>query len=128
MKDYINPVFTLTGHQDDLSLMANFLYDIPTKTRLSPYVGVGIGASMVSWRKFRNAINIDVTREPGGTRLAFQGIVGLAFAASPGLDFTIDARYKASNGYEFKGWNAADNITSFQVRSYTFMVGLRYAM
>src|SRR6185295_17867060 len=71
VKDYNSVSFPLTGHQDDLSFMANVLYDFSTGTRFTPYVGAGIGGTMLWWRNFANASSTQIVHSPGGTKLAF---------------------------------------------------------
>ena len=128
-KDFNTNATPLTGHQDDISVFGNVFYDFASPTsRVTPYVGFGVGAVWAYWRKFATAASSQIVREPGGTRLGLQAIVGLSYAVNPGLDFTLDGRFKGSNGHEYAGVLAADSITSYQLRAASVMVGLRYRM
>ncbi len=126
VKNLNSNAFPLSGRPDDLSLMANLLYDFKTGTRFTPYIGVGVGGSMVWWRKFANASSTRIVHAAGGTKLAFQGIAGVAYAVTPDWQVTFDGRYKGSSGHTFKGVQAVDTVSGFKLRDTTLMLGLRY--
>lgn len=127
VKNFNSALFPLSGHQDDLSLMVNALYDFNTNTRFTPYIGAGIGATMLWWRDFANATSTRIVRDTGGTKLAFQAIAGVSYAFSSEWQATLDARYKGSSGHSFAGIaSSADDITGFKLRDTTIMAGLRY--
>jgi len=84
-----------SGYFRNYGAMANALFDIPTGTALTPYVGVGAG---FIWTEVDKA-NLS---GPGGARyriddtdanFAYQGIAGLALAVAPGLSLTAEARF-----------------------------------
>lgn len=127
VKNFNSAAFPLSGHQDDLSFMANALFDFSTGTRFTPYAGVGVGATMLWWREFANASSTRIVRDTGGTKLAFQAILGLSYALSSEWQVTLDGRYKGSEGHSFEGvQSTADNISGFKLRDTTLMVGVRY--
>ncbi|TAL04509.1 MAG: P44/Msp2 family outer membrane protein [Rhodospirillaceae bacterium] len=128
VKDFDLNTNPLTGHQSDISFMANMLYDINTGTRVTPYLGAGIGVSMVSWKKFANASSAQIINSgSSSTKFAIQAIGGFAVAIAPQWETTVDFRYKGSNGHSFAGVQAVDSITGYKLRDMTIMVGLRYA-
>lgn len=69
-----------------LSIDLNAYYDLPTKTRLKPYVGAGFGAASVK-------INDGVLDDDGST-LSVQGIAGLSFQATPRFALFAEGRYQ----------------------------------
>ncbi len=73
----------ITPPNDDLNahlLMANFFYDFRNSSRITPFVGLGVGGAFVE--------NENADRDAA---LAYQGRAGLSFALNSG--FSIDAEY-----------------------------------
>lgn len=73
----------LTPPNDDLNahlLMANFFYDFRNSSRVTPFIGLGVGGAFVE--------NENADRDAA---LAYQGRAGLSFALSGG--FSVDAEY-----------------------------------
>ncbi len=104
------------------SLMGNVIYDIKTRGRLTPYIGVGAGVAGIDWN--------EVTPVGGGsvddndTRFAYQGIAGAAYAINENLQLTLDYRYFATEEPEFTTSTGTDFDAGYQ--SHTIMVGLRW--
>jgi OmpA-OmpF porin, OOP family len=101
------PAF-VTGQINQVSVMANVLYDFFPGAVLTPYVGVGAGVAFV---------------DPGlqggctmcSTQFAYQGIVGLSYAATPNLSVSLDGRYYGTT-----------NPGSFTNNNIGLMLGLTY--
>ena len=86
-----------TGGDDvnQLTLMANMLYDIPLGDRFSASVGGGVGFDRVKfeWPGFGpNGWSDDEWR------FAWQGIAGLNYAISPECELFVDYRYLDADG------------------------------
>lgn len=127
LKSFNTAGLPVSGHQDDLSLMANALFDFSTGTQFTPYIGVGVGATMLWWREFVNSAGTQLVRDTGGTKLAFQAIFGLSYAFSSEWQATADVRYKGSAGHTFTGLTSTTNdFTGLKIRDVTAMVGVRY--
>jgi opacity protein-like surface antigen len=127
-KDFNTIATPLSGHQTDLSFMGNLIYDINTRTRFTPYLGGGVGVAMLWWKNFATAGSGQIIDNgASSTKLAFQAIVGVAYALGPDFEGTLDFRYKGSNGHSFPGVLPVDTITGYKARSMSAMVGFRYA-
>jgi opacity protein-like surface antigen len=127
VKDFDSNAFPLSGSQRDLSVMANALYDIKTGTKFMPYFGAGVGITWLHWDNFANAASSQIVYSDGGTKLAFQAILGIAYAFAPQWEAILDARYKGSSGHSFLGVQSTDSISGYKLRDSTLMAGIRYA-
>lgn len=86
------------GDVTSLAYMANFYFDIPAQSVLTPYVGAGVGAADVEMSGFRNGSD---------TVIAGQVIVGAAIATSPDVSLTFEYRLFGTdepniNNFEFE--------------------------
>ncbi|MGE4351985.1 MAG: OmpA family protein [Bdellovibrionales bacterium] len=104
------------------ALMANALYDFDTNTRITPYVGAGIGAALVDADNLRtiNSATLDEDR----VAFAYQGIVGASVALDGGWAFTADYRYFATPDVKFKTNVGVRGET--ENASHNLMLGIRY--
>lgn len=133
-KDFDYSAKGFSGRQVTGSVMLNVLYDVNTGTRITPFFGGGVGGTMV-WMK-------DLTQLYGPSapilgvlnnesmRVAFQGIIGAAFAIGPQFEMILDTRYRVSNGHTFSQPTVGPVPNSFihyNVHELTVMAGLRYA-
>jgi opacity protein-like surface antigen len=122
-----NPWF---GTQWDTSIMVNGLYDVDTGTAITPYFGGGIGLSHLSWgQNFRADLKkLPYIYDDSGTKLAWQAMIGVAYALTDHLALTLDGRYKGSSGYTFhsSGPSSAD-ITNFDYKTRSLFAGARYS-
>ena len=75
-----------TGSVNQISVMANALYDFFPGATITPYVGAGAGIAFV-----------DPSISPGctmcSTQFAYQGIVGIGYNMAPGWRLDLDGRY-----------------------------------
>lgn len=110
------------GGIHNTALMGNVLYDIDTKTRITPYVGAGIGASYVDADNMRtiNGVTIDDDR----IAFAYQGIAGASLALDGGWAFNADYRYFATPDVKFKS-NAGVRAET-ENASHNLMLGVSY--
>jgi outer membrane autotransporter protein len=80
----------LNGDEHSYAMLANAYYRLNTSTRFTPYLGLGVGAAVLT---------IDARAEGGGsfgdsdTVAAYQAIAGVAFAITQKLDLGIEYRY-----------------------------------
>jgi outer membrane protein OmpA-like peptidoglycan-associated protein len=112
------------GSQHDISIMGNVLYDINTNSRFTPFVGVGVGVSMLEWDHVRTATSPIFNAR--SSKFAWQGIAGVAVAMSPNLQFLMEARLKSSSNHAYPGSTTNVKLTDYDNRSYEALVGLRY--
>jgi len=126
MQSLRTTIFTTKGvdNLDQLTLMANVLYDIPLGDRFSATLGAGVGADRISfdWPGFSsNGWSDD------NWVFAWQGIVGLNYALSPDCDLFVDYRYLSASGPDY----AIDVVTIYtldfdDVVTHTASVGVRW--
>lgn len=86
------------------SLMKNVIFELPNRTRFTPYGGAGIG---ISW------IDVDVTRLPffntttadeiseDDTALTYQAIGGVSAQVNQAMDFVVEYRFLGTGEIEF---------------------------
>ena len=110
------------GGIHNTAFMGNALYEYDTGMRLTPYVGAGIGTSLVDADNLRtiNGAELDGTR----TAFAYQGIVGAALDLEGGWDLTADYRYFATPDVKFKTNTGVRAET--ENSSHNLMIGVRY--
>jgi len=104
------------------SLMGNALYDFDTGTRFTPYVGAGIGTSLVDADNLRTINGGELNGNRYG--FAYQGIAGVAYGLDGGWAFTADYRYFATTDLRFKSNTGTRADT--ENTSHNLMLGLRY--
>lgn len=92
------------GEINILSGMGNLIYNIPTHSRINPYIGAGIGLARVE-AKFSDDTESDSV-------FAYQGIVGLRFNLDQDLDVVIDYRYFATADPDFDSTKAEVNTSN----------------
>jgi len=105
------------------AFMGNALYDFDTGSRVTPYVGAGIGVSAVDADNLRTITGrtLDSTR----TAFAYQGIAGASIALEGNWAFTADYRYFATTPdvkFKTNGSTRAETENA----SHNLMLGIRY--
>ncbi len=111
-----------TGDVSALSYMANGYVDLHTGTRLTPYLGAGIGMATVDFNGYGIQAVPDVL-DDDETVFAYQAIVGLSVGLTERVSLTGDYRYFATDDIEIN--TAANNATETEYDSHNLMVGLR---
>lgn len=121
-----NDVDTLAGAPvaDDISVnayMLNALFDVPTDTQFTPYLGAGIGWATAEL----NLAPLAVSDED--TKFAYQGMLGVSYEpmTMPNVAFSLGYRYfgMASPGYR----NAAGAAVEHDYDSHNAEVGARFS-
>jgi outer membrane protein OmpA-like peptidoglycan-associated protein len=106
---YPNGTFALqSGRINQLSVMANALYDFAPGATITPYVGAGAGVAFV-----------DPSISPGctmcSTQFAYQAIVGIGYNMAPGWRLDLDGRYYGTT-----------NPGQYNNNNFSVMLGLTY--
>jgi outer membrane protein OmpA-like peptidoglycan-associated protein len=106
---YPNGTFaTRSGTVNQISVMANALYDFMPGATITPYIGAGAGIAFV-----------DPSISPGctmcSTQFAYQGIVGIGYNMAPGWRLDLDGRYYGTT-----------NPGQYQNNNFSVMLGLTY--
>lgn len=110
------------GRFNNLSFMGNLLYDFNTGTRFTPYVGAGLGTSLVKADNVRT-VNFQ-TLDSRRMEFAYQAIGGVSYWLDNNWSAGVDYRYFRTNEAKFKtnlnSRAATDNA------SHNIVVGIRY--
>jgi opacity protein-like surface antigen len=116
-----------TGNNRDISVMGDLVFDVPIRSRFTPYVGVGLGAAFVDWSGFHQLG--DPAPVYGGTtaRLAWQGFAGVAYSLERQWQLTLDFHYKGANRLTYASAVPGNAVTNYNLRDNTILVGVRYA-
>jgi opacity protein-like surface antigen len=125
------PANPFSGRQISLTFMANAIYELSTGSRITPYIGGGVGVTM-AWLNKLTQLNFGTNpfRNTDSTRFAYQGIAGVAIAIAPQWDALMDVRYRVSDGHHFKTLNVLgsfNSLSNYNIHDTTVMGGLRYA-
>jgi OmpA-OmpF porin, OOP family len=97
------------GKIDQVSVMANVLYDFFPGATITPYIGAGAGVGFVD----ANIQGCNVCL----TMFAYQGILGLGFNATPALRIGLEGRYYGTTN---PGAYINNNIMAMLSLSYKF--------
>ena len=92
---------TTGGSYDATTYMVNALYDLPTGTPWSPYIGGGVGLA-----DFNLSSNAGAGNTSGhSTQFAYQGLVGVGYtpASIPNTQWTLGYRYLGAQDPKFSG-------------------------
>ncbi|MFA6279819.1 MAG: outer membrane beta-barrel protein [Bdellovibrionales bacterium] len=114
---------TAGGGIHNKALMGNVFYDFNTGTRLTPYLGAGVGTSLVDADAMRT-VNGATLDDNDRVAFAYQGIAGFALALEGNWDFTADYRYFATPDVKFK--TSAGVRAETENASHNLMMGIRY--
>jgi OmpA-OmpF porin, OOP family len=96
----------LVSQINQVSAMANLLYDFSPGSTITPYVGAGAGVGFV-----------DSSSSLGQTVFAYQGIVGLGWNVDTNFRVNLDGRYYGTS-------NPSVNGSSYSNNNFSVMLGL----
>lgn len=102
-----SPVNNIGGNLDSLALMLNGYYDVKTHSRITPYIGAGVGMVDVD--------GID-------TVFAYQGMVGASYSLNPTNDVFLGYRYFGADTVED---NVSTGKVGFDYDSHNIELGYR---
>jgi len=122
VRDNSLPAIGVDGEIRTWSVMTNVLYDVPTGTRFTPYLGGGIGLGVVTGKLTDAAGN--AIYDGGDTQFAFQGIVGAAYSLTDALSLTADYRYMGTTDATL---SSGPTPVTQEVGNHTFTAGVRWS-
>jgi OOP family OmpA-OmpF porin len=106
-----------TGHDRVISAMANALVDFDVGA-VTLYAGGGLGLANMERNYFGN--------QDDDTKVAYQGIAGLAYSVTPQLAVTAEYRYFSTfDDFDF-GHDSNTNFEKASYASHSALLGLRY--
>jgi OmpA-OmpF porin, OOP family len=116
-----DPVPGADGELESLSFMGNLWFDLKNSSRVTPYLGGGVG--------FRS-VDLELNGTDGLARsdkdsvFAYQVGAGVGFALSPRLSLSVDARYFDSDTLSLSNPNG--DPASIEYTGTSYGLGLRY--
>ncbi|MCX7305692.1 MAG: porin family protein [Hyphomicrobiales bacterium] len=129
-----------------LSIMANGYVDLGTYVGFTPYVGAGLGYSLVSWGDLSDttycvdgltacasALPVDSTSHPGDDswRLTYALMAGVAYDISRNFKLDVGYKYRSIDGGDMFGWDTQQTFgagTQGSIDTHEFKIGLRYEL
>ena len=109
------PGMAISNQINQVSVMANLLYDFSPGSVITPYIGAGAGIAFV-----------DSNQSLGSTQFAYQGIVGLGWNVTDQFRVNLDGRYygttnpQVSSNFPNQGGSSGWTNNNFSV-----MLGLQ---
>ncbi|MEO0880627.1 MAG: outer membrane beta-barrel protein, partial [Pseudomonadota bacterium] len=123
---------SINGSLNSYSILLNVIRDIDLGGPFTPYVGGGIGGARFN-ADFNGANPVAlggplaIAIDDEETRLAFQGIAGVAFALAEDLTLDLSYRYFTSLKPEFEGTlNGAPAVFRTGTATHSLFAGLRW--
>ncbi len=116
------------GTQWDNSLMFNALYDFEMGSRITPFIGGGLGVTQIQWgNNFRRPAATPTIYDAESIRMGWQGIAGLSVQITPKIALAFDYRLKGANGgFGFPGSVAGKFINNFHYETNSIFLSVRY--
>lgn len=127
-----------SGDVSVIAFMANVYYEIDIDQPVTPYIGVGIGAAVVS----ANDVALATTAPPSipglqltdddDTVFAYQVIVGIGYDVTENLTLTLDYRFFGTQGAELDidprvGFPVSGTTFDGEYQSHNVMVAARFS-
>ncbi len=111
------------GESNAWSVMGNVVYDIPTGTRFTPYVGAGIGYADIDFNSIGTVFTTQAL-DGGDEDFAYQAIAGVSYDLTREIAVNLDYRYFAALDPEIE--LTGGTSANVDYNNHTVMVGLRY--
>ncbi len=110
------------GNVSTNSVLVSAYVDIPTKSKLTPYLGGGLGYTNVSWGAYSaSAFGATLTQQSGNQGvLGYQAKLGVSYQVRAKADVFVEGTYQGSSGFSVDRVNY-DSLSAFGAR-----VGARY--
>lgn len=121
IRPQVSTAGNLVGNQDDVlrgySVMKNFIFDFENQTRLTPYVGTGLGWTYLDVEAPSSGI------DEGVGAFSYQAIGGVATKLNKAADFIVEYRFLGTSEVELD--NSPFPIT-YQAHNLLFGVKFEY--
>ncbi|SJZ87476.1 OmpA family protein [Enhydrobacter aerosaccus] len=98
----------VNGQINDLSVMANALYDFLPGAIVTPYIGAGLGIAFLD-----PSVSAGCTM--CNTQFAYQGMIGIGFKATPNIRIDLEGRYYGTT-----------NPNTFNNNNISLLLGVSY--
>ena len=117
-----NNFAVVKGSTDTWGVLVNGFYDINTGTRLTPYIGAGVGVAVVNGKLSGDGTTLYNSSD---TQFAYQGIAGVSYALTGNLALTADYRYLGTTDTTFKGGAGVSSVKASN-GNHTILAGVRW--
>jgi len=113
------------GNLTYLTGMVNGLLDFKTGTKVTPFVGIGIGYSRVSYNSIKSKDGVSATFDDSDNVFAYQGMAGLAYDITESWKMDLEYRYFHTRDTSFTNNSGVE--VSFDCNSnHSIIMGVRY--
>ncbi len=113
-----------SGELTAKSAMLNLLYDIDTGSRLSPYLGGGIGYAQIDYDNVR-PVGVGLNRlDDEDNVFAYQGMAGLSYWLNDAVEVAAEYRYFATQDPDMR--TSAGVSVEGEYDSHAALIGLRW--
>ncbi len=113
-------VFKVDGNVEVRSAMFNMLLDFHTPTRLTPYLGLGVGASQL----IASGTVALVPFDDDIYSLSWQAIAGLGYRLSPGTMLTLEFRHFQLTGDRWSDFFQTSKLSNIEFDDWS--MGVRF--
>jgi opacity protein-like surface antigen len=92
---------TINAYTNSNSLFASAYYDFTTKSKLTPYIGGGLGVTQINWGGINaSGYAYNLYQSPGAsTALGYQGKVGASYELSKSVDAFLEGTYQGASSF-----------------------------
>ena len=99
---------TINAHTNSNSIFASAYYDLTTKSKLTPYVGGGIGVTQINWGGITaSGFAYNLNQSPGNsTALGYQAKVGASYELSKAIDIFMEGVYQGTTSFSIGGFTS----------------------
>jgi opacity protein-like surface antigen len=116
-----------TGEVSSTSLFANIYYDFDNDSRVTPYIGAGLGFSAVDFEGFGVSAIPDVLNDDDSV-FSYQAILGMSSEINDQWAFRTDIRYLSAGDPGFVTSEATGAVsTDADYSTFNFTLGFRYS-
>jgi outer membrane protein W len=112
-----------TGDYASNFIYLNGIYNVSTKSRFKPYLGLGISLIQEIDLDFGDGNNTSYS-ESGN--VGFQGIVGLDFNFSQRWALNWEAKYVTFSEFDMKNETDDDQLNKLKYNPFIFNIGIKY--
>jgi len=110
--------YDVDGDVTTVSLMGNAYYDFKNESRITPFVGGGLGFANVE-ADVEEIGGYEINEKDDDNVMAYQMMLGIGFAATEQLSIDLQYRYFGTADPELEG-------DDYEYQSHNIMLGLRY--
>jgi len=122
--DSISGEMDASGDVTAKTLMINALYDFHNNSRLTPYLGAGVGIAKIEFDGVTAASMMPVMIDDDDRMFAYQGIAGVSYALNDSVMLSTEYHYLDSDEPELTANDGTDLDGEYQ--SHAVLIGLRW--